>query len=708
MAETLEELVLKLSADVSGLTAGFATVVEESKKTAEKTNATLSSMEKGFTSVKTSVIALAGAIATALGLNAIGSMISKSMEAIDVQAKLADRLGITTDELAALSLAADLAGTSIDSVTRSSTFLQRQIAAAKKGSEEAASSFLQLGIELEAFSKLSASEQIGKIADELYKIEDPARRTALAVRLLGRGAMEMDAFLRDGSEGIAEAKRQVDALGGAISRLDMKAVEEANDLWTSFRAILTRIWDELATQLAPVFSIVLTEAIACAQGIIREFGGVRQMISGMLINVGIFADGWVRTAQTIGGVLKNLGTAIEKSFNLIASAVGMVWVTWKAPMAEFIEWVGKQLAKLLLSAAELALKFDTTLGGALIDGAARVRKITKANFESASASVVKATAEAKEAWANLFNVDNSGSKAIQDMINKLQELTIAGQAASGAMKGGGGETGGVDGGGETEDPLVKYKAELQGKLDSLGIYVDEDLLKEQEFYIAQQDLLKAAREEGLLTEAQYQLAMEEMNLKHTERLNAIDQDGARKNVAIWESGWRGKAKILGDVLGSLSILMQTKNREMFEVGKAAAYASTVINTASAAMGAYNAYASIPYIGPVLGAAAAAAAIAAGAVQLSTISSTSFGGGGSAGGSFNAVAPSAGSPPGGLTQGGSGGGRSADGVTQTMQAPTEITVNVPESGMSKASLINLKEQLDALEEDGVSAYRIKFQ
>lgn len=45
---------------------------------------------------------------------------------------------------------------------------------------------------------------------------------------------------------------------------------------------------------------------------------------------------------------------------------------------------------------------------------------------------------------------------------------------------------------------------------------------------------------------------------------------------------------------------------------------TVISTGSAAMKAYDAMASIPYVGPVLGALAAAAAVAAGAVQLGNI------------------------------------------------------------------------------------------
>jgi len=69
---------------------------------------------------------------------------------------------------------------------------------------------------------------------------------------------------------------------------------------------------------------------------------------------------------------------------------------------------------------------------------------------------------------------------------------------------------------------------------------------------------------------------------------------------------------------------------MFEVGKAAAIAQTIIQTYEAAQGAFKAFAFIPIIGPALGAAAAAAAIVAGMARVQAIRGVSFTGGGGAG------------------------------------------------------------------------------
>lgn len=78
--------------------------------------------------------------------------------------------------------------------------------------------------------------------------------------------------------------------------------------------------------------------------------------------------------------------------------------------------------------------------------------------------------------------------------------------------------------------------------------------------------------------------------------------------------------------GNMALLMQTNSKKMFEIGKAAAIAETVINTYTMAVGAYKALSMIPIVGPALGAAAAGAAILYGMAQVQNIRAQSFGGG----------------------------------------------------------------------------------
>ncbi len=93
-------------------------------------------------------------------------------------------------------------------------------------------------------------------------------------------------------------------------------------------------------------------------------------------------------------------------------------------------------------------------------------------------------------------------------------------------------------------------------------------------------------------------------------------------------------------------------RKYFSIYKATATAQALISTYSAAIKAFDSMASIPYVGPVLGALAAAAAIAMGMAQVKAIRSQSMDGGGGGGGSISAgggvgtypVSPGTGLPP----------------------------------------------------------------
>lgn len=87
-------------------------------------------------------------------------------------------------------------------------------------------------------------------------------------------------------------------------------------------------------------------------------------------------------------------------------------------------------------------------------------------------------------------------------------------------------------------------------------------------------------------------------------------------------------QVMGDLADSFYQLSNKKNKVAFEISKQMRVGETVMNTASAAMAAYNAMVGIPYIGPALAVAAAAAAIAAGLVQIKNIESASPNGGGS--------------------------------------------------------------------------------
>ena len=121
-------------------------------------------------------------------------------------------------------------------------------------------------------------------------------------------------------------------------------------------------------------------------------------------------------------------------------------------------------------------------------------------------------------------------------------------------------------------------------------------------YQTYNDQIKAMYDQRLITEQEYASASMQIELQ-------------RQNVHL---------NAANSFFGNLAQLQKSGNKKMAAVGKAAAIAQAMISTYQSATSAYAAMASIPYVGPALGAAAAAAAIAAGLANVQQIRSQNAG------------------------------------------------------------------------------------
>ncbi len=749
MSEELEELVIKLSADVSGLTAGFAHVSEESKKTAEKVESHLGKMKEGFEKLHKTVELVAGIIGIELGYKAFKELIWGSMESIDVMDKLSDKLGVTTESLYGLKILCDDTGVSLDSVTAGMQKMTIALAEAGRKSGDASHGIEELGLDLKELKSARPDEAFGMISDALNKLTDHQEKARLAQVFFGRGARELTNIIRAGSEGMEEAKKSAEELGFALTKVETTKVAKAKDELELLGSALKVIGMRLAVELSPFIEAIAHHFVDAAKNVhgfkdqiiasvdagVHGFGFLANSLHGLSIEWAGLKVAAISVASAVDDsftVLKNVGHALmetakegDAGFAIMAKAVQYAF-------AKAAEAVGQSMASILHDLADGMTAAGVQGADAVRDMAFSVGRSTNGlalstgkEFDTLKEQVVKQAEITKEAWSNVFdtsenqqmhdaletakvdlgnllNMPAPGDEIVQWLLGIQSEAEEAAKAVAKVAPGG---DGGNQANDEGDNGETEYQKGLKAKLTALDLYQSEDLTKEADWYQSNQDMLVAAKEQGLLTESEYNLALEDLNIKHTARLNAIDEDGARKNVEIWKSGWQGKAKIIGDIMGSLSVLMQSKHRSMFEVGKAAAYASTIVTTAQAAMGSYSAYASIPYVGPVLGAAAAAAAIAAGAVQLATISSTSFGGGGSVGGSFSTSAPSAagGSPSINGTS-----NAQISGSSQATAPPQAIEIHMKgRDGLTKQELIDLSDQLEELKKDGVNPGKITF-
>lgn len=226
------------------LSAGSATLRQDLQQATGHVN--------GFAGSITGVATkIAGAFAGVFAVSKITSAISSTMESIDSLAKTSDRLGITTEALQGVQMAAELAGVGMTELESGGRKMMKQISEAASGTESAAQAFTELGLSASQLQNMSFGDQMAAITDALRGVGNETDRTRLAMEIFGRSGT---AFLAlDGSQ-IRAAAADVEALGTGITRLEAAKVEEANDAITRMKAALGNLVTEAAIAVAPALT----------------------------------------------------------------------------------------------------------------------------------------------------------------------------------------------------------------------------------------------------------------------------------------------------------------------------------------------------------------------------------------------------------------------------------------------------------------------
>lgn len=238
------------------------------------------------------------------------------------------------------------------------------------------------------------------------------------------------------------------------------------------------------------------------------------------------------------------------------------------------------------------------------------------------------------------------------------------------------------------NPEDKRAAAIRGTARSqvaLGLHNVEEMLKSEEDRIRETydkriQIVDTAEALKLDTETNYAELRIALERRKEEELTRVQTEQARARYGasvVYNQMGLEASQFFFSQLGAL---MQTKSRALFEIGKAGAVAETIIQTYKSAQGAYAALASIPFVGPALGAAAAAAAIAVGFARVQAIRSTSFG---STGGT---PVLSAGGASGPVTTAGSGVVPYAAPQQGTIVQPRQVNITLSGSDFFSAATI----------------------
>lgn len=552
-----------------------------------------------------SVRGIVGTLTAALGVGAFGAGIKSASEAADAAAKLGDRFGIATEKLIGLQHAGDLAGLSNEGLTAALRAQAKSLTDAARGSEEAAKAYAQLGIKADEFIKLPMDRQFSIIVDKLGQVENTTLRNAIAQEVLGKSAGEVMGVVAEGSEVFAKAAEDAEAWGLAVSRVDAAKLELANDAITRAQAAAKGLFTTIAIHVAPAIK-ALADFFADSSA---EAGGFKQ-----------------QAGEAAEVVITGIGYAAN-----VVQGLRFAYVSLKFVLAEFLRVAAEGFAWLGEKAQEFGsvLRFlpgPLGLAGRMLGAVvATGRKEFQLFAESAAENSARIKAE-----LDAIALDGLPKDKIIEKVREIRALmekeAVEIAKRRQAMMGGEGGDIEQDKAPEKKEKRDTWRDKLAQQVERLREENMTELQLLDEKLMEKNLILQNALEAGLITEEAALLQSTLTQQKYEEAKTRITDEATKKRFGIANVYRQLDLASASGFFNAMSTMMNSQSRTAFNIGKAAAISGAVIDTYKAATGSYAALASIPYVGPFLGAAAAIAAIAAGMARVRSIKNQQFGGG----------------------------------------------------------------------------------
>jgi hypothetical protein len=256
------DIALRFSGKDDGLVAQFRRVNKDIDQFEGNAKRAASSIGSVFSAVK--------GIAAAAGL---ALAIRESLQFADAIQNAADATGIGAEGIQRLQFLGAATGSSLDQLTGAVGRMQKQIYEAGEGSREASQAIGDLGLEAEDFFSLTPDERFTKVAQAISGIEDPAKKTALAIQLFGKSGQDLVPTLDAIGTSANEIEARFAAIGGPVSAEAIAKVDAIGDAFGETRLAANSLVTELLAMGSDVVIAGLDKVNLFAASLRHAIGG---------------------------------------------------------------------------------------------------------------------------------------------------------------------------------------------------------------------------------------------------------------------------------------------------------------------------------------------------------------------------------------------------------------------------------------------------
>jgi hypothetical protein len=289
---SLGSLNVLLSAD----TAQFSSAMDKAAFTAERDLQRISSKAKFNAAIITAAIV---ASATAVAVS-----VKKTIDNADKIGKMAQSLGMTTEQLSGLEYAAKMSGLQIEDLQSDFQKFNKAIFEATRGSKEQSTVFKALGISVtDSSGKIKSNyELLLDTADAFSKMNNSVQKSALAQTLFGKSGAAMIPLLNSGKDGIKQLADEAERLGVVIGGDTAQAAERFNDNMDRLAASTQGLITSFTSGFIPIMAN-FTEGMKSSSSALEGFHTAGQAAAAAII---VLASG----LETIYAILKSVAIGI--------------------------------------------------------------------------------------------------------------------------------------------------------------------------------------------------------------------------------------------------------------------------------------------------------------------------------------------------------------------------------------------------------------
>lgn len=316
---------------------------------------------------------------------AFGAITYKASGTADDINTLSKQTGISTDDLQKYAAAADLTDVSLEAMAKSQQTLKKNMFSASEGKSQK-KYFDELGISVvDADGNLRDSNEVfNETIAALGSIENETQRDAIAMKIFGKSANELNPIIEDGGETYEKVSKMLEEHGlEPVSKEELDKANEFKDQIDTIKLVFSqailKIGTKIATYLVPIMSKVVDVATKIASKIaslkgkslakIMGASGALTALSPVLIVVGKLVTGFGNLAKKVA-LLSAKFPKLAKAMKFLRANPILLVVAAFAALALAIKKTGlssKDISKKITDVVNKVVKILPKIVDAVID-----------------------------------------------------------------------------------------------------------------------------------------------------------------------------------------------------------------------------------------------------------------------------------------------------------------------------------------------------